>query len=150
MTTPYDVPPDKLIEKTAKKLAENKEITPPTWSEAVKTGRHREKVPTQKDWWFIRLAAILRKIYLKGPIGTERLASEFGGKRDRGSKPYHAVKGSRSIVRKGLQQLEKVGLVDTLKGRGRQISPSGQSFLDNVSNEVKKEVSAQITGLKKY
>jgi small subunit ribosomal protein S19e len=150
MTTPWDIPPNKLIEKTAKKLAENKAISPPNWSEAVKTGRHCEKVPAQKDWWYIRVAAILRKIYLKGPIGTERLASEFGGKSDRGSKPYHSVKGSRSIIRKGIQQLEEAGLVNTVKGRGRQISPSGQSLLDNLSHGVKKELGKQIIGIKKY
>jgi small subunit ribosomal protein S19e len=150
MTTPWDVPPDKLIEKIAKKLAKNKAINPPSWSEAARTGRHREKVTAQKDWWYIRVAAILRKIYLKGPIGTERLASEFGGKSDKGSKPYHSVKGSRSIIRKGIQQLDRAGLVNTIKGKGRQVSSSGQSILDNLSHEAKKELSKKIIGLKKY
>ena len=150
MTTVYDVPPQKLIELTAEKLREFPEITEPAWANDVKTGTHVETQPVQEDWWFVRSAAVLRKVYLQGPIGTERLSAEFGGARDRRVKPYKAVKGSRSIVRNSLKQLEAAGLVAADKNRGRVITSKGQSLLDNVARDVMKELASADPELSKY
>lgn len=136
MTTIYDVPADLLIEKTAKKLKKVEEINPPEWTKFVKTGVHREKAPVQKDWWYTRSAAVFRKVYIEGTIGTSRLSSMFGGKRDRGSKRNKAKRGSRAIIRHVLIQLEKSGFVKTEKGKGRSVTSKGQSFLDNTANEL--------------
>jgi len=150
MTTVYDVPPQKLIELTASRLREFPEITEPAWASDVKTGTHVETQPVQEDWWFVRSAAVLRKVYLQGPIGTERLSAEFGGARDRRVKPYKAVKGSRSIVRNSLKQLEAAGLVAADKNRGRIVTPKGQSLLDNIARDVMKELASADPELSKY
>ncbi|MDD4307953.1 MAG: 30S ribosomal protein S19e [Thermoplasmata archaeon] len=139
MTTAYDVPAEKLIASIAEELKKKEDIQPPEWSGFVKTGIHREKSPGEADWWYTRVAAILRKVYINGPIGTEKLAAHFGGSVDKGSKPSHAWTGSRSIVRLSLQQLEKAGLVATQKTRGRVVSPKGQKMLDNASYAIFKE-----------
>ncbi|MEW5759514.1 MAG: 30S ribosomal protein S19e [Candidatus Thermoplasmatota archaeon] len=136
MITVYDVPPTLLIQKVAEKLKEKKEISPPVWTSYVKTGVHKEKQPTQKDWWYARVAAVLRKVYIKGPIGTSRLRKKFGGAKDRGDKPNRSRKGSGSIIRKALQQLENAGFVTNLKGKGRVVSNNGRKFMDNVAKEV--------------
>jgi len=52
------------------------------------------------------------------------------------------VKGSRSIARKCLMQLESSGLVINEKGKGRTISPKGQSLLDNSAKQVYDEMNA--------
>jgi small subunit ribosomal protein S19e len=150
MTTIYDVPPRQLIELTAKKLHEVEEIVPPEWSDQVKTGLHTETQPVQEDWWHIRVAAVLRKVYINGPIGTERLAAQFGGSHDRRSKPYKAVKGSRNIIRRTLQQLEAAGLIQADKNRGRVVTAKGQSLLDNIAHEVMKELASKDPELSKY
>ena len=150
MTTVYDVPPEMLILKTAEKLKGMEAIKPPEWASYVKTGIHRERVPVEKDWWYTRNAAVLRKVYLKGPIGIEHLRVEYGGRRDAGSKRYHPVKGSGAVIRKAIQQLEAAGLVSTLKGRGRIITPAGQKLLDNTAHEVKLELVSQIPDIGKY
>jgi len=142
MVTVYDVPADKLILKTAEKLKGNSAIVPPEWAEYAKTGRHTEKAPLQEDWWFTRAASILRKIYVKGPMGSSKLAAEYGGYADRGSKPNRAVKGSRNIARKCMMQLEKAGYLTKKAKEGRIISPAGMSLLDNTAKEVYDEMSA--------
>lgn len=142
MVTVYDVPAEKLILKAAEKLKGDDNITPPEWAEYVRTGRHTEKAPVQDDWWFTRSASILRKLYIKGPMGTSRLAAEYGGYADRGSKPNRAVKGSRNIVRKCMIQLEAAGLLISVEKKGRTISPAGQSLLDNAAKEVYDELNA--------
>jgi len=150
MTTVYDVPAEALIRETASQLTKDKAMVAPEWAPFVKTGAHREKTPESEDWWHVRCAAILRKVYMKGPIGTERLAAEFGGYRDRGARPNRAVAGSGSIARKGLQQLESAGLLTNVKGRGRSISPKGQALLDNAAHVVKQKLVKEIPGLAKY
>lgn len=151
MTTVFDVPADKIIDAAAEQLKAMKEIAPPEWAAFAKTGVHREKPPVRKDWWHVRSAAILRKVYLQGPIGTERLAAAFGGPADNGSAPKHAQKSSRSVVRKSLQQLKAAGLISSEpKNRGTVITPKGQSFLDNVAHEVLKELAAKRPELSKY
>lgn len=136
MTTAYDVPADKLIASLSQKLQSDYDIEPPEWAAWVKTGVHRERQPDDPDWWYTRIAAILRKVYMRGPIGTERLRSFYGGKRDRQVKPYQSRKGSGSIVRTCLQQLETAGLVTTVEGEGRIVTPDGQSLVDAVADEI--------------
>jgi len=136
MVTVYDVPADKLIEKTAIKLREIDTIKPPEWAEFARTGRHTEKAPAQRDWWHTRAASILRKVYIMGPIGSSRLAEEYGGFADRGSRPNKAVKGSRNIARKCIMQLEASGLVAKNKNKGRVITPKGQKMLDALAKEI--------------
>ncbi len=149
MTTVYDVPAFELINKVALRLEESKKVVPPEWAAYVKTGIHKELPPTQENWWHIRCASILRRIYIDGPVGVERLRSFYGGKQNRGSKPERFVKGSGSILRHAIQQLEQIGYLHNTK-KGRTISPAGQSFLDNVADDVKKEVAKDIPGLEKY
>ncbi|MDW7731738.1 MAG: 30S ribosomal protein S19e [Methanolobus sp.] len=149
MTTAYDVPAAALISKVAGKLKENDNVNPPEWAAFVKTGAHKEMPPVDSEWWYIRCAAVLRTVYKEGPIGVERLRSVYGGKKDMGSSPNHKAKGSGSIARVALQQLEAAGLIRTLKS-GRVMSPQGQSLLDNSAYEVKQELVEKIPGLAKY
>jgi small subunit ribosomal protein S19e len=150
MTTVYDVPPKELIDAVAKKLKNEEVISVPDANLYSRTGINKENPPTEKDWWYTRCASILRKIYITNVIGIERLRAEYGGKRDKGSKPYKASRGAGSIVRRAVQQLEKAGYVARIKGKGRIITPKGRSLLDNTSNEVKKNISEYIPELKKY
>ncbi len=151
MPTPYDVPPAILIERLAKYLKDNVDaVRPPEWALYVKTGVHKERPPQNSDWWYIRCASLLRKVYVKGPIGVEHLRAEYGGRKDRGVKPEHARKGSGAIIRKALQQLEEAGLVETVKGEGRIVTPKGRSLLDSLSTEIKRELEKSIPELRKY
>jgi small subunit ribosomal protein S19e len=143
MTTVYDVPADHIIRKVAEELKKRKEITPPAWAAFAKTGVHKEMPPEDPDWWFIRAAAVLRRVYVDGPLGIERMRSFYGGKQNRGSKPNRFRKGSGSILRKSLQQLEAAGLVIHDK-TGRRVSPAGMAFLDNMSQEAKLNPPAPI------
>jgi small subunit ribosomal protein S19e len=150
MTTVYDVPSKELIDAVAKKLQSDKTIVVPEANMFSRTGVDKENPPMEQNWWYIRCASILRKIYISDVIGIEHLRAEYGGKRDRGSKPYKARSGSGTIVRRALQQLEKAGYVSKIKGKGRVLTPKGRSFLDNTSHEVMKDVVAYYPDLKKY
>lgn len=142
MTTVYDVPPEPLIRHVASELEDDAAVEPPEWAAFVKTGTSRERSPEDADWWYVRTASVLRKVYTKGPIGVERLRRDYGGPDRQTVGPAHARKGSGSIVRNALQQLEAAGLVETVEGEGRQVTASGRSFLDNAAHELVQETTA--------
>jgi small subunit ribosomal protein S19e len=150
MSHPLDVPPSVLLPRIAAELKSQEAVKPPTWASFVKTGVHKQQAPTQADWWYIRSASVLRKISVMGNVGVTRLSAEYGGKRDRGSAPYHARAGSRAILREIVQQLEKSGLVQPYKNKGRRVSPSGQKLLDTLARDALKGLSQQRPELAKY
>ncbi|MFH1105677.1 MAG: 30S ribosomal protein S19e [Candidatus Aenigmatarchaeota archaeon] len=133
-----DADSKELILRTAGRLKAMKEFAPPAWAKFVKTGAGKERTPTNIDWWFVRAASMLRKIYLK-PVGVARLKTIYGTSKKRGTAPKRHYKASGSIIRKVLKQLEAAGFVKIdEKKKGRVITPNGQKFLDSVSKELKK------------
>ena len=135
--TVYDVNATQLIQKAAESLKST--IKMPDWAAYVKTGHGKERVPSNLDWWYVRAAAVLRKVYLNSPIGTNQLSVLFGNKKNKGVKPERTVSGSRKIIRTILQQLEKVELIKHgQKGvhKGRIVTPKGKSFLDKIASQM--------------
>ncbi|MDI6690304.1 MAG: 30S ribosomal protein S19e [Candidatus Bathyarchaeota archaeon] len=151
MKTPHDVPASKFIKKLAKYLKENvDEVNPPTWASIVKTGSHVQRQPQNSDWWYIRCASLLRKVYIYGPIGLEKLRAEYGGRKDFGVKPEHVVKAGGAIIRKALQQLEAAGLIETTKPKGRRMTKEGRKLLQEIAEDVGKELVKELPELEKY
>ncbi len=134
-----NVAPDELIMEAAKKLEKVEELKPPEWAKFVKTGVCKERPPTQKNWWYIRTASILRKLSLGKPIGVSRLRRVYGSRKRRGHKPEHKYPASGAIIRKILQQLERAGFVRTEERKGRVITPKGRSFLKEIAKSIKGE-----------
>jgi len=150
LTTPHDVPASRLIGKIAKYLKESvDEVSPPPWANVAKTGIHAQRQPQNPDWWYVRCASLLRKIYVHGPIGVERLRADYGGRKDYGVTPEHAVKAGASTVRKGLQQLEAAGLIETSKPHGRKVTHEGRKLLQELAQEVKNELVKESPELEK-
>tara|TARA_B100000941_G_scaffold64343_1_gene42689 strand:- start:5342 stop:5833 length:492 start_codon:yes stop_codon:yes gene_type:complete len=163
MTTYYDVPADLLNPALADKLSENKSINRPQWADFVKTGIHRERPPSQTNWWELRCAALLRKVGRDGPIGVNALAQAYGGKKDNGSNPHTPAMGSRHIIRTALQQLTEAGLVEMKEMKtvqsvdgdqklypGRTLTPLGHKLLDEVAHSVRPIAEDLYPGLSKY
>ncbi len=126
-----DVSQQRLVEKLAEELKKKESLKPPPWAAYTKTGVSVERPPQQLDWWYMRSAAILRRLYFDGPIGVQRLRTYFGGKRRRGHKPAHHRKAGGKIIRLMLQQLEKENLIAKVEKpkKGRVLTPKGQKLL---------------------
>ncbi|ARS89888.1 30S ribosomal protein S19e [Natrarchaeobaculum aegyptiacum] len=138
MATMYDVPADDLIEAVAEELEDT--LEEPEWNQFAKAGVDRELPPEQENFWAIRAASLLRKVADRGPIGVERLSTEYGGSKP-GSNRYRVAPdkradGSRNVIRTILQQLEDEDLVETAEGQGRRITPEGRSLLDDTAGSV--------------
>ena len=92
MATIYDANTQELVKKASNALKEK--IKAPEWSIFVKTGVSRERPPVESDWWYMRAASIMRKVYLSGPIGTNKLRVKYGGSKNRGYNPEKTFKSS--------------------------------------------------------
>ncbi|PIN79767.1 30S ribosomal protein S19e [Candidatus Woesearchaeota archaeon CG10_big_fil_rev_8_21_14_0_10_34_8] len=135
-----EVSPNILIKKLAEELKKADTIKQPSWATYAKTGCQAERAPSQPDWWHLRSAALLRKIAVQGPIGTEKLRTVYGRRKRRGHKPAEFRRSGGSAIRKVLQQLEKAGFVKQKdKGikKGRIATPKGISLLDCVAKTIK-------------
>ena len=128
-----DVPATNLIQEMASDLKQK--LEKPSFTEWVKTGAHNERAPQNKEWWYVRAASVMYRVYVDGPLGTETLRTYYGGKKNRGSAPHRFRKSSGKIVRSCLQALEKEGLIKKLK-KGRTISAKGESYLTQMSKKV--------------
>jgi small subunit ribosomal protein S19e len=151
MTTAYDVPANVLINKLSGYMKENiREIQPADWAGFVKTGSHVERVPQNPDWWYVRSASVLRKIYMNGPVGVSRLRKEYGGRKRRGVRPAHFAKAGGNILRSILQQLEQAGLAQKDGTKGRIVSGKGRSLLDAMSTQIKRDMDRENPELQNY
>jgi len=108
----------------------------PSWVDVVKTGAFRELAPYNDDWYYIRVAAVARTVYLRGGYGVKGLRHHYGGKKRRGVRPPHFTLGSGSIVRKALQALESIKVVESHPDGGRRITKIGRRDLDRIAQEV--------------
>ncbi|WP_263018225.1 30S ribosomal protein S19e [Natronobiforma cellulositropha] len=142
MATMYDVPAEALLEALAADLEDR--LDEPDWAAVAKSGVDRELPPEQEDFWAVRAASLLRKVSMKGPIGVDRLATEYGGGKNGSNRyqvaPDRRANGSRNLIRTILQQLEEEGYVETADGEGRRITAEGQSFLDDTAGTVLTEL----------
>ncbi|MEK6958459.1 MAG: 40S ribosomal protein S19 [archaeon] len=136
----YDVPAGYVIEEASKKLAS--EIEAPAFTAYVKTGMHRERAPQRDDWFHVRMASILYRAYKWGAIGTERLRSYYGGRRNRGLKTEHHYKASGKVIRSAVQTLEKAGYLEKAQPKGRKVSTKGFRLLNEASKIADKNLAA--------
>ncbi len=131
----YDVHATALIDAIAEDLKGR--VKQPGWMDFVKTGRHRERGPHRTDWFYVRMASILYRTYREGLVGTNRLKSYYGGRKNRGARPHKHFKAGGKVIRVCLQELEKLGLLKKEKA-GRSLSGKGASYLNQKAKEVKK------------
>merc|ERR1712113_261310 len=90
------------------------------------------------DWLYIRMAAVIRRVYTRCPSGVGALARRFGTKnKRRGVRPNHTAQSGRKIIRYSLQQFEKLGWVRKAE-RGRKLTAAGKMFLDEFSGRVRR------------
>jgi len=118
----------------AEALKKFPELQRPEWSEYVKSGVSKQRVPEDANFWYTRTASILRQLYIHGVVGVERLRTRYGGRKNRGVRPARFRKSSGKILRTILQQAEKAGLVEIVKDKqfGRRLTKKGRELLESI------------------
>jgi small subunit ribosomal protein S19e len=142
-----DVPANKWVKTMAAHLKQEGKLVVPKITELVKTSHGRERAPQNDDWFYIRCAAVLRRVYLRPGTGCGGLGKAFANKKNNGSAPEHTVKASRGALQWACQALQKINLVKPGKIKGRVITKEGRKKVDSVAFNVK--IHRKITSAKK-
>ena len=135
MANIYEIPADQYNKKLAEAVRKMPEFSMPEWALFVKTGVSKARPPEDSDWWYSRIASILRQIYINNIVGVGRLRTKYGSRKNRGMKPEVFMKASGKIIRTMLQQAEKAGMLEKIKeGKkfGRKLTIKGKQFLEAI------------------
>lgn len=146
--TIFEKDPVKFIPALAEALKKIEEFEVPEWAMFVKSGTSRERPPADDDFWYIRVASILRQLYIKGVVGVGKLRTRYGSRKDRGGRPDKFRKSGGKIIRVILQQAEAAGLVEKILRlqHGRRLTQAGRDLLDSI--EVKNSEGLDFDNLK--
>ena len=140
-----DISAAQFIAAYAAYLKKSGKVTLPKDVDVIKTGVRKELAPYDPDWYYIRMAAIARRVYIRGGLGAGGLARVFGGANRKSCMPQHFEKDAQGLIRHILIQLEKNGVVETIVLQhtsgskvtaGRNISSKGKRELDRVARSI--------------
>eukprot|EP01116_Phalansterium_solitarium_P018614 TRINITY_DN49_c2_g1_i1.p2 TRINITY_DN49_c2_g1~~TRINITY_DN49_c2_g1_i1.p2 ORF type:complete len:167 (+),score=23.81 TRINITY_DN49_c2_g1_i1:45-503(+) len=134
--TVKDVSSNDFIAAYAKFLKRSGKIDVPKWADIVKTAPHKELAPYDPDWYFVRAAAIARRLYNRGGTGVGGFRKIFGGRAPNGTKPGHFKRSSGAIIRHILHSLESIKVIEKDGKGGRKITTTGQRDLDRIAGTL--------------
>lgn len=157
-----DVPAEAFIEAYADHLKKTQKVIPMANHFHLKTGHSREIVPHNPDWFYIRTAALARKLFLRPGLGVGTLQHIFGRKKSNGHRKKHHSKGSGKVLRYSLKQLEEAQILMRYNdkrnhgvqlemprgkdlGYPRIITPEGQKELNEIAKQVFNRLYTQET-----
>merc|ERR1719379_2716438 len=143
ITTVKDVEASRFISAFAQHLKRQGKFELPKWADTVKTGVHKELAPYDPDWLYVRAASMVRKIYIRGGCGVGSFRKIYGGQKRRGTCTNTFQKGSGSIARYVLTQLQNLDLIEEDENGGRKITREGQRELDTVAVQALKEAAEE-------
>jgi small subunit ribosomal protein S19e len=140
MTSVFELNAHEYNLKLAEALKQIPEFKQPEWSLFVKSGPAKERPIDDPDFWYKRSASVLRQVYKMKILGTNRLRTKYGSKKNRGFKPEEFRRASGKIIRTILQQSDKAGFTEIakemkgIKGKrpGRQLTDKGKKFLEAI------------------
>eukprot|EP00475_Leptophrys_vorax_P038512 TRINITY_DN6810_c0_g1_i1.p1 TRINITY_DN6810_c0_g1~~TRINITY_DN6810_c0_g1_i1.p1 ORF type:complete len:148 (+),score=51.45 TRINITY_DN6810_c0_g1_i1:65-508(+) len=133
--TVKDVPAEVFVETLAQHFKKSDKFKIPAWADIVKTASWKELPPSNPDWFYVRAAAIARRIYVR-PSSVGGLSKTFGGRKRRGSRPNRHADASEGVIRRIIQQLDAAGITAIHENGGRRITSAGQKELDTVAGKI--------------
>ena len=131
-----DVNQAKFTKALAAFLKRSGKVKQPEWADLVKLCSANELCPSDHDWFFVRSASILRRLYCRAPVGITAFTKVYGKIQRRGTAPSHHKRANGNIIRKCLQQMEALGLVDKHANGGRILTSQGRRDLDRIAYQV--------------
>merc|ERR1711934_1348817 len=136
--TVKDVPADEFIKACADYLKRQPKFDVPKYHDIVKTGVIKELAPYDEDWFYVRAASILRKVYLRKGTGVGALKKWYGGSTGthRGTRKGHFSTASGAIIRKAMFELEKLQMMEHCEDGGREISSKGRAEMDRIAGNI--------------
>jgi small subunit ribosomal protein S19e len=135
-TTVKDVDQDKIVTGVAVFLKKSGKLKVPDNMDIVKTSKSKELGPANNDWFYVRCASILRRMYHRSPIGVGAVKKIYGARKRNGSQPSHFCRADGAVARRAIQALDHIKLVEKHPDGGRKLSAQGQRDLDRIASQI--------------
>ena len=144
-----DVKTFRWIKVMANHLKQEGKLFVPNCAEFIKTSHGRERAPQNPDWYYMRAAAVLRRIYIRPGVGLGGLAKKFANKKNRGSQPEITTKAAKGPLHWACKSLEGLKLVGKGKESGRVLTSAGRKRCDTIASNVIYRRAPSAAGAKK-
>ena len=125
----------KAIEST---LKSNKDIKLPKDHDVIKTGSGRQYSPDSPDWFYTRMAAIVRLAMRKGKVSLKGLCARFGCRKNRGVRPSGATRSSPFVNEAAIKELISIGWFD-FANKEDILTPRAKEILTEIMEKVSQE-----------
>ena len=132
-----DVDPHEFVAAYAKYLKRSGRVALPKNFDAIKTAFWKELAPSNPDWYYVRVASVARRIYMRNGVGVGWLSKAYSGAARRGCAPNRREFAARGTIRHAIQQLEKLKVIKKGKNGGRIVSSTGRRDLDRIASQLK-------------
>ena len=158
-----DVSAAEFIAEYAAHLKDTGAVDLPKYVEYAKTGHHKELSPIENDWFYTRVAAVARQMYINPGSGVGALARKFGGQKHGDVCRPRTVRASRKVIRDALHALEKAGVLGMKEEAredeedqedlgsirlGRYVTDSGKRDLDRIARAAAAKALANIAEIR--
>lgn len=138
MESAYRVQAAPLLSAIVDTLKANYEITMPKNHDLIKTGSGRVHAPENADWFYHRVAAILRQVMCKGRVSLKGLAYRFGNRKNRGVRPSKFARSSLFVNESAIKELEKIGFIK-FQPEGSILTPAAREVLGELIEKIQAE-----------
>eukprot|EP01091_Cochliopodium_minus_P011285 TRINITY_DN315_c0_g1_i1.p1 TRINITY_DN315_c0_g1~~TRINITY_DN315_c0_g1_i1.p1 ORF type:complete len:185 (-),score=41.05 TRINITY_DN315_c0_g1_i1:86-640(-) len=138
--TVNDINAATFIKYFSRYLRRTGKIELPKYVDTVKTGRFCYNGPANPDWYYVRAASIVRKVYLTPGVGVGALRHIYGALNRRSKGRKHHTPASGAIIRHVFHQLEKLQLIEKTPNGGRRVTKIGRRDLDRISAQIGKRI----------
>ncbi|XP_034505556.1 40S ribosomal protein S19-like [Ailuropoda melanoleuca] len=108
----------------------------PEWVDTLRLAKHKELAPYDENWLYTRAASTAWHLHLWGSAGVGSGTKIYGGCQRNGVIPGHFSRGSKSMVRRVLQALVGLKMVEKDKDGGRELTSHGQRNLVRIAGQV--------------
>ena len=140
MSSVYNIDAREYNLKLAEALKKVPEFKVPEWVGFVKSAPSKERPVDDVDFWYKRIASILRQLYKRKSVGVNRLRTRYGSKKNKGFAPEKFKKAGGKIIRTILQQCDAAGFTEVVKPvrgvkerkPGRKLTDKGKEFMEDV------------------
>lgn len=112
MDSVYRVKATPLIEAITETLKAKSDIVLPENHDLIKTSHGKQYSPENQNWFYIRMASIVRTAMCKGSVSLKTLARKHACRKNAGVRPSRYAKASDFVNESAVQQLIKIGWFD--------------------------------------
>lgn len=134
----YRVKADPLIDGIRENLQNNQSITLPKDYVFIKTSHGKEFSPEDSNWFYIRMASIVRYAMCKGTVSLKGLCRKYSCRKNAGVRPSRYAKGSEFVIESAIEELKKIGWF-SFDNKKDILTPKAKEILSEIMEKINKE-----------